>query len=312
MNAADMKCWRAAGAIAARVRDYVVSLMRPGASLLEVSLEGHRLMEELGGRPAFPLQISRNSIAAHYCAHAGDQTVFAEGDLAKVDCGVHVDGFVADTAASADLSRDGRHAGLLAAAREALDAAVAAAGPGVEVVEIGRAVERAIQARGYQPIRNLTGHGVARWTVHEAPQIPNVSSGKGRLRAGSCVALEPFATDGGGSVSERGEAHVFMAKKVNRRIRGADPRVVEAIRAYNGLPFGSRDLVQRFPYKLVAETLNALARANRLVAFPPLCEKEGRFVSQFEHTIHVSADGVEILTLGAEVCGRTQAAATAR
>ena len=287
---------REACAIAGHVRDYVAALMKPGELLIDLALAGHARIHEMGGQAAFPLQISRNHIAAHYCPFIGDETRFEEGDLVKVDVGVHVDGHVADTAVTVDLSSDGRHESLKMASREALDAAIRVAGPDVEVAEIGRAIEQAITARGFKPIRNLTGHGVDRWCIHKAPQIPNVPTGRGRLRADTFVAIEPFATDGNGLIHEAGDAHVFMARKVTKKLKGAHPKVVEAVAEFRGLPFGSRDLVQFFPFQQVAETLNAMNRAHQLISYPPLCEKKGRLVAQFEHTLHITDSGAEVLT----------------
>lgn len=301
MNSADLEKWRRAGAIAGHVRDTVAGLIRPGARLIDVSLAGHRRMEELGAKPAFPLQVSRNHIAAHYCAWVGDPTTFLEGDVVKVDCGVHVDGFVADTARTVDLSRDGRNQKLLDAAHGALDAAIRMARADLEVVEIGREVERVIKSFGFKPISNLTGHGVGRFIIHRAPQIPNVPSGRGKLQDDTCVAIEPFATDGHGHIKEDGDAHVFMAKKGAKRVKGADAAVSDSIQEFGGLPFGSRDLVARFPFKAVAEALNAYLRAGQLVVYPPLVEKPGALVAQFEHTLHVRGDGVEVLTRGERV-----------
>jgi len=300
MKPAELDTWREAAAIAGHTREYVASLMKPGAKLIDLSLAGHQRLEELGGKAAFPLQISVNHIAAHYCAYVGDESELKENDLVKVDCGVHIDGYVADTAMTVDLSKDGRHADLLAASKEALAAAIDLAGPDVEVVEIGRVVEKAIRARGKNPIRNLTGHGVGQWQVHRAPQIPSVPSGRGRLKAGTCVAIEPFATDGPGLINEKGDAHVFMAKKSGKKLKGVDGKVLEAIREFNGLPFGSRDLLLHFPYEAVSSTLNAMLRANLLMLYPPLVEKKGTFVAQFEHTLYVHDGGVEVLTAATE------------
>jgi methionyl aminopeptidase len=301
MDPEHLDKWRRAAAIAAHVREYVASLLVPGAKLIDVSIAGHARIEELGGKPAFPLQISRNHIAAHYCAWIGDPTTAEEGDLIKVDCGVHVDGFVADTAKTVDLSADGRHGHLIAAAREALAAAIEIAGPDVDVIEIGRAVEKVIRGHGLNPVRNLTGHGVGRWIIHRAPQIPNVPSGRGTLKAGTCVAIEPFATDGSGLVREQGDPHVFMAKKGLKKGKGTDAAVLAAVEEFAGLPFGSRCLLQRFPYEPVAKTLNALSLSGQLVVYPPLVERAGSFVAQFEHTLYVSEDGVEVLTANAEL-----------
>ncbi len=310
MNEADLKKWRQAASIAAHVRDTIAAKMEPGKKLIDLSLEGHRLIDEMGGKPAFPLQMSRNHIAAHYCSYLGDETRLEAGDLVKIDCGVHVDGFVADTAKSVDLSPDGRHADLLSASKDALAAAIRTAGPEVAVADIGREVERAIRAYNLTPIRNLTGHGVGQWIVHKAPQIPNVPNGRGRLKAGTVVAIEPFASSGTGLVEERGDAHVFMAKKSAKKTHGADARVLRTIRDYNGLPFGSRDLLQIHPFDAVAGTLNALLAGRQLMVYPPLCDRRGSFVAQFEHTIYVHEDGVEVLTAARESVESAQGAVT--
>jgi methionyl aminopeptidase len=296
MDPRDLEKWRQAASIACHVRNYVASQMRPGARLIDLSLRGHDRIAALGGKPAFPLQISRNHIAAHYCAFIGDETALAEGDVVKVDCGVHVDGFVADTAMTVDLSADGKHRSLLAAAKEALDAAIRVAGPDVDVTAIGREVESVIKSKGHQPVRNLTGHSVGRWIIHGGPQIPNVPTGRGKLRPDTCVAIEPFASTGTGLVSEVGDAHVFMCKKTVKRVRGADTQVMEAIRAFGGLPFGSRDLLADLPFRAVSTTLNCLMNAGYLMVYPPLCDREGSFVAQFEHTLYVGDDGVEVMT----------------
>lgn len=301
MEREHLEKWRRSAAIAAHTRDYVASLLKPGAKLIDVSLAGHKRIEELGGKPAFPLQISRNHIAAHYCAYMGDPTTAEEGDLIKVDCGVHVDGFVADTAVTVDLSRDQRHQRLINASKEALAAAIRIAGPDVEVATIGREVERVMRSHGVQPVRNLTGHGVGRYIIHRAPQIPNVPTGRGTLKAGTCVAIEPFATDGPGLVHEQGDPHVFMAKKGVKKGKTMDANVLAAVEEFNGLPFGSRCLVQRFPYEQVARTLNAMAATGQLVVYPPLVERPGAFVAQFEHTLYIRDDGVEVLTASQSV-----------
>lgn len=301
MEREHLEKWRRAAAIAANVRDHVASLLKPGTKLIDAALAGHKRIAEFGAQPAFPLQISRNHIAAHYCPYIGDPTTAEEGDLIKIDTGVHVDGFVADTAVSIDLSTDGRHARLLAASKDALAAAIAVAGPDVDVNVIGREVERVIRGYGYEPVKNLTGHGVGRYIIHRAPQIPNVPNGRGTLKAGTCVAIEPFATDGTGIVREQGDPHVFMTKKSVKKVKGMDASVVSAIEGFGGLPFGSRCLVSRFPYESVARTLNSMAMSGQLVVYPPLVERAGAFVAQFEHTLYIREDGVEVLTLNGTV-----------
>ena len=96
----------------------------------------------------------------------------------------------------------------------ALENAIATMGPGVSLTEVGRQVESTIQALGFQPVRNLCGHGVARYTIHCAPSVPNYADAKAtRLRANMTIACEPFASTGRGYVEAHGKSEVFMLKR---------------------------------------------------------------------------------------------------
>jgi len=168
--------------------------------------------------------------------------------------------------------------------------------PGIRAGEIGAAVERTINAAGFEPVRNLTGHGLARWKVHTAPQIPNYGErGGGRISVGSVIAIEPFASTGRGYIHEKGKAEVFMMSRPPMRAKGLDKGVLRAIQSWRGLPFARRYFVD-FPAKAVEETFAKLARQGSLVRYPPLVEEDGVMVAQTEHSMYVGNDGIEILT----------------
>ena len=90
-----------AGKIAAEAKEYARKIIKKGMFLLEIADKVEGKIIELGGKPGFPLNLSVNDEAAHYTPSYND-TKIAEG-LLKVDLGVHVDGFIADTAFSFDL-----------------------------------------------------------------------------------------------------------------------------------------------------------------------------------------------------------------
>ncbi|MFB6077012.1 MAG: M24 family metallopeptidase, partial [Candidatus Nanohaloarchaea archaeon] len=74
---------------------------------------------------------------------------------------------------------------------EALDVALDMVAPGVPVGEIGAAIQDAIASHGFRPIRNLSGHGLDRYTQHTGVTIPNVeTSDDTTLSAGQAVAIE--------------------------------------------------------------------------------------------------------------------------
>jgi methionyl aminopeptidase len=286
---------REAGRVAGAARDHGASLIVAGARVRDVCEAVEAEIRRRGAEPAFPAQSSRNQVAAHYCPSPEDETAYGDGDLAKLDVGVHVDGYVVDTALTVNVGDAPWNRRLVSAARAALDAAIAAAGPGVEVRRLSAAIEKALRDFGTRPMRNLCGHGVGRWTVHCPPPIPNAPDDNGdRLEAGSVVAIEPFATDGRGIVAEEGEPEVFRLPP-EKQPRSGDPAVVAAIRGFRGLPFARRDL-KALPRPSVEETLRALRGEGSLAAYAPLAEATGRVVAQAEHTIYVGPEGVEVLT----------------
>jgi methionyl aminopeptidase len=291
-----LDCFRKAGRIAAECREWAKQNIKPGVEVRAVLESVEDMIRSRGGQPGFPAQSSRNEVAAHYCSPPGDPLTYAEGDCVKVDIGAHVDGYVADTAATVDLSTDQRWTPLIRASADALAAAISVLEDGVSVGDVGAAIERTILAAGYNPVRNLTGHGLGRWKVHTPPQIPNQGERSGqRLRAGMVFAIEPFACNGRGYIKEKGKAEVFMMVRPPLRAKGLDRGVLKEIEAWRGLPIARR-YFRHLETEVVEDTLSKLARQGALMRYPPLVEEPGVMVSQTEHSIYLSADGVEILT----------------
>ena len=296
MDAHALDCHRRAGKIAKECREWAAARIRPGVRVRDV-LEGvEQLIRERGAEPGFPAQSSRNSVAAHYCSPPNDDLAYQDGDCVKVDIGVHVDGYVADTATSVDLSSDGRWKALIKASADALAAAIATVGPNVKVGKVGAAIERTILAAGFQPVRNLTGHGLGRWKVHTPPQIPNYGeNGGATLTEGSVFAIEPFACNGRGYIRERGRAEVFMMVRPPKKAKGLDREVLRAIEGWRGLPVARR-YFQGLDPEALEDTLMKLAKQGSLMRYPPLVEEEGVMVAQTEHSLYLGPEGVEILT----------------
>lgn len=291
-----LECFRKAGKIASECREWAKDAIRPGVAIRDVLETIEQKIRDHGAQPGFPAQSSRNHVAAHYCSSPEDAQTYETNDCVKVDIGVHVDGYIADTAATVDLSEDGRWKSLIDAARHALDAAIATVREDVPVGELGGAIEQTILAAGHQPVRNLTGHGLGRWKVHTPPQIPNYAErGGGKLRRGMVFAIEPFATTGRGYIRELGKAEVFMMVRPPTKARSIDREVLRAIEAWRGLPIARRYFTS-LDRDAVEDALLQLARQGSLVRYPPLVEEDGSMVAQYEHSLYLGPDGVEVLT----------------
>ncbi|RKS83909.1 methionine aminopeptidase type II [Haloarcula quadrata] len=283
------KC-REAGEILAQVRDEAAERVEEGVSHLEVAQWAEDKIRELGGKPAFPVNISIDEEAAHATPERDDDATFGE-EMVNLDIGVHVDGWLADTAVTVDLSGQDE---LAKAPEEALDAALDVAGPGVDVGQIGAAVEEVIEGYGYNPVVNLTGHGLGHWEQHTSPNIPNREVAQGAtLDVGDVVAIEPFATDGRGKVQEGADEEIFaLEREGSVRNRQARQVLEQITDEYRTLPFAARWLDS--PRAEMA--LRRLKQQDIVHGYPVLKEQDGAYVSQKEHTVIITEDGCEVTT----------------
>jgi len=291
----NLETWRKAGRIAAEALEYGRSLIKNGANVREVCDKIDQKVIDLGAKPAWPAQVGIDAVAAHATPEPDDEVVF-DNNIVCLDVGAHIDGVVGDNALTVDLS--GNYSDLLKASREALTNAIKVVQVGVPLGEIGKAIQETIQSHGFQPVRNLSGHGISKWTIHDKPSIPNVDTQDTRtLKGDQIIAIEPFATDGVGMIYEADQGNMFsLVQKKPVRSPFARQVLQHIEKEYQQLPFTTRWLSKKFGLAKTNFALNELQRQGMLHAYPPLIEKGGGMVSVFENTFYVSEDGVEITT----------------
>jgi methionyl aminopeptidase len=281
--------YREAGRILKIVRTEAADMVRVGNSLLEVAEFVEKKTIQLGGRPAFPCNISRNQEAAHATPKAGDKDVFGK-DMVKLDIGVHVDGYIADSAVTVDLSGN---SDLVKASEGALAAAIDLMKPGISTGEVGAAIEESIRSYGLSPITNLSGHGLSQYEAHDDPSVPNKRvEGGVVLKEGDVLAIEPFATNGIGLVHDGSWAEIFSIIKKKPVRMPAVRNVLKQAEEYRELPFAKRWLdSDRLEFSLIQ-----LEKAGIFHSYPVLIESAGGLVSQAEHTVIITLDGCEVTT----------------
>jgi len=284
--------YKKAGKIASQALAYGKELIKKDAKVLDVCNKVEEKIALLGALPAFPVQISMNSIAAHYCPEDDDEIKFSD-QLVSLDVGVHVDGFIGDNACSVDLS--GSNSELVKASSEGLKAAIEKVKVGVKLSEIGKAIEDAISGFGFKPVRNLSGHGLDSYNIHCLPTIPNFDTKEDKVLEKGVIAIEPFATNGTGMIHEKGEPSVFSLID-KKSVRVAFVRNIQKeIEKLNGLPFTTRWLTKKFSSAQVKYALNQFKQLGTLKEYPPLVEKQDGLVSQAEESLLVG-DEVVVLT----------------
>lgn len=274
-----------AGKITAACLAYGKTLIKPGASVREILDKVEEKIAELGGKPAFPAQISLNEVAAHACSDLQDATTLKD-QVVKLDVGVHIDGYIADSAVTVDLS--GKYGDLLKTNQKALDKALELVRPGITLGEIGRAIQEVITSAGYSPVRNLSGHGLGQYEIHANPSIPNVDNGNQNvLKEGMVIAIEPFASTGAGIVQESSPATVFTLVDDSGIRDPITRKVLQEIKTYQGLPFAKRWLERKFGTAKTNFALRQLISKGCVEQHPPLLDKARGIVSQAEHSVIV-------------------------
>lgn len=274
-----------AGKISKEIKEWIKPQIKKGIPLLEIAEKIENKIIELKGKPAFPTNLSINEIAAHYTPSFNDEKK-AEG-LLKIDLGVHVDGWIADTAFSVDLENNEENKKLIEASKEALKNAIKKAEQKGSLGEIGAAVQETIESHKFSPIINLTGHEMNEYELHSGLTILNIKNSRTEKLDKGLYAIEPFATTGSGKIYEGKPSGIYQL------INGKNVRSPEARKVldfigdeYRTLPFCARWIIKKFGAKSLF-SLKQLEENGNIHQYPQLVEASHAKVSQAENTILV-------------------------
>ncbi|KAK8806977.1 hypothetical protein WA158_003736 [Blastocystis sp. Blastoise] len=321
-----VKALRRGAEVHRQVRAYAQSIIKPGIKLWDLcnAIEDRvRLLIGESGPQAgcgFPCGVSINSCAAHYTPNPGDETVLKYGDVMKVDFGVQYHGWIIDCAFTScfDPEKDN----LVLATKEATYKGLAMAGPdqllgeiGAEIEEIISSYEVTIDGKVYRckPVRNLSGHSMDQGTIHAGKSVPLVKEEGGpRMEEGEVFAIETFATTGNGYIVEGGEtSHYARMAGVNAPIRlpSAQKLLKHINKTFGTIPFCRRYLSRndggsyaingnKGKQTKYLASLKCLCDNGIVHAYPPLTDRSGSYISQWEHTVILKSNGKEIVSKG--------------
>ncbi len=289
-----------AGKIAAKVREDARKKYHVGSTLYEICESIEDQIRSMKGQPAFPVNTSLNEIAAHYTAEPNDATVVKEGDVLKIDIGVHIDGYIADTAVT--VCYDPKYEPLIRAAEAALGDAVRMARANTKASDIGRVIEATITKFGYRPIQNLSGHSLQQYTIHAGKSIPNIWTigSSFSLQPNEAYAIEPFVTtkDGQGVVHEGKTKNIFgITSRKPVKDKEADELLELIWSRFRTLPFALRWLTDKYEEKDLRRLVEILTKKKNVHAYPILVEGREKIVVQAEHTLILTDSTVNVITL---------------
>ncbi len=303
MKRQELEKFEISGQIAAELRKKLVKRVKSGVRFGVLADAAEKVILDVGPkfRPAFPLNISVNEVAAHDTARINDSRVIPKKALVKIDLGVSYEGYLSDCARTVMIGLN--RSSMIKAAEDALTRAIDLAKPGIKIKEIGALIESVIQDHGYEPIRNLSGHLIRRYSLHAGMSIPNTArhlsfrEGNKKLEEGMIIAIEPFVTESKTDtyVVDGGKPQIFRIPD------GRTPQTSlgkKWFQAFRTIPFSARMAARMLSskknaYKKIINTV----RTDKLQDYPPLVEVNGSLVAQAEDTIYIGKLGAKILTI---------------
>jgi len=293
-------CYQRAGKIASVVRERARKKYHVGSSVFRICESIEAQIRELGGVPAFPVNVSLNDIAAHYTAEPNDILEVKDSDILKIDIGVQLDGYIADTAVT--VCYDPKSEALVKVAEMALNEAVKVAKADTKANDIGAAVENTILKQGFKPIQNLSGHSLERYTIHAGRSIPNIRTigPSFRLSSNQAYAVEPFVTtkDGQGVVYEGRIRNIFsITSRKPSKNQDADIFLAQLWDKFRTLPFAIRWITDLYEEQKARQLIEFLVKKRNVHAYPILVEGNGKIVSQAEHTLIPGTNSNYVITL---------------
>ena len=281
--------YKKAGRIDRECLEFGSKLIKPGVKIIDVVEQLEEKVRKSGVGFSFPINVSINEYAAHDTADIGDERVFKEGDLIKLDMGTLVDGYIADSAVTVSLNSGKEE--LIKTAKKALENGLKLMKPGAPISVISEVIENTIRSAGFNPIINLTGHQLDKYKLHAGIEFPNVKTSiKYQLKEGDVFAIEPFVTDGSGKVIETEKSLIYMFLS-DRPARFPESRKIleMAKEDFHELPFTKRWILNKInisPIKLNL-ILRQLEQISSLYGYPALREIKNGYVAQAEHTVIV-------------------------
>jgi methionyl aminopeptidase len=197
---------RDTGALVAGILQTLKSRSTVGTNLRDVDRWTKAMIDEAGALSCYvdyAPSFGRGPFGHYICTSVNDAVLhgrpydytLADGDLLSLDLAVSRGGVVADSAISflVGSSKPAESVALIGATERALQAGIAAAGPGARIGDISQAIGSVLSEAGYPINTEFGGHGVGS-TMHQDPHVPNTGRpGRGyRLRPGLLLALEPW------------------------------------------------------------------------------------------------------------------------
>lgn len=240
---------------------------------------------------AFPVGISINDVAAHFTPSLSNNPILNKDDIIKIDFGVHVNGCISDGAFS--WCPSGKYNQLIDISIGATNLAIKNSGPDTILGDIGEIIQEYIESKEIiidnknykvKSIYDLCGHNIAPYIIHVNKAVPNIKINyKERMLEGEIFAIETFPTTGNGLIYESEECNHYMIEKKNVKNSYNNKYLNKIFQNRSTLAFCPRWFNFEIP------------DSNYITKYPVLKTIDKSFVAQYEKTIYIKNNGINII-----------------
>uniref|UniRef100_A0AAZ3RCL4 Peptidase M24 domain-containing protein n=1 Tax=Oncorhynchus tshawytscha TaxID=74940 RepID=A0AAZ3RCL4_ONCTS len=296
---------------AARAGVTVVSLCETGdAFIMAETGKVFRKEKDLKKGIAFPTSVSVNNCVCHFSPLKSDPEItLKDGDLIKIDLGVHVDGFISNLAHSfvvGDAPLTGRKADVIKAAHLCAEAALRLVKPGNQNSQVTEAWNKIAKSFKCSAIEGMLSHQLKQHVIDgEKTIIQNPTDlqrkdhEKAEFEVHEVYAVDVLISTGEGKAKDAGQRTTIYKrdpdKQYGLKMKTSRSFFSEVERRFDAMPFTLRAFEDEAKARLgVVEC----AKHELLQPFNVLHEKEGEFVAQFKFTVLLMANGPLRITTG--------------
>ncbi|KAG5282524.1 hypothetical protein AALO_G00056990 [Alosa alosa] len=302
----------------------VVEAAKPGVSVLSLCEKGDAFIaaetskvfkkeKDIKKGIAFPTCVSVNNCVCHFSPLKSDPDyMLKDGDLVKIDLGVHVDGFISNVAhsfvigASKDNIVTGRKADVMKAAHLCAEAALRLVKPGGQNTQVTEAWTKIAESFKCTAIEGMLSHQLKQHVIDgEKTIIQNPTEQqrkdheKAEFEVHEVYAVDVLISSGEGKAKDSGQRTTVYkrdpSKQYGLKMKTSRMFFSEVERRFDAMPFTLRAFEDEGKARLgVVEC----AKHELLQPFSVLHEKEGEFVAQFKFTVMLMANGPLRITSG--------------
>ncbi len=277
---------------------------------------------------AFPVGIGINHCVAHYTPTINDKNrILKNGDIVKIDFGVHVDGYITDSAFTLPIGNIGKNkfselieiskkATLIGVNKSKIDVLLSEIGEDIEEYVLSKEIEIDGKMVDLKVMKELCGHSIGVYKIHSGKAVPNCKLDfvyNERMKACEKYAIEPFITTGNGKcIYDKSNNHYMLSRNYEEKYKKSKNKNEYKKVLYNNimekymtLAFTQKWMYEglnNYPkinekeYNIFERSLEELCKENIVEEYLPIYDIEGSYVAQHEHNVFIMEERVVHLT----------------